>query len=417
MMNTLGDTPVVSASATTLRHRLADRLRDQGTAHTTAVHDALRTVPRHLFVPGVPLEDAYTDEAVYTKEKDGVSLSAASQPTIVATMLEQLAVEPGHHVLEVGAGTGYNAALLAAIAGPDGHVTTIDVDEDLVDGARTHLDAAGVTGVDVILGDGALGHPKSAPYDRVEATVGAYEVPTAWLDQLAPDGRLLVPLRLAGAASRTIVFERASGAWVDHGSEMATFMPLRGGIGDDSRTVVDLTGTGEVTLQTHRDNQPHTDPTTLIGILESPRHSNWTGVTFGSGESFEWLDLWLACALPNPIMRMNVKATARKRGLVFPMFPVAAMATTRDGTLAYLTIRTADPVEDAPRYEVGVIAHGPDADDLAATFAAHIRTWDHDGFRTRTVRFALEDHPAPANPAHGRFVLARPDHPVTVTWQ
>ncbi|OPC76771.1 methyltransferase, FxLD system [Embleya scabrispora] len=418
MTNTLGDTPVSPASITTLRHRLADRLRDRGAARTPAVHDALRTVPRHLFVPHAPIADAYADEAVYTKERDGVSLSAASQPTIVATMLEQLAVEPGHHILELGAGTGYNAALLAAIAGPHGHVTTIDVDEDLVTDARAHLDAARITGVDVVLGDGALGHPKSAPYDRVVATVGAHEVPTAWLDQLAPDGRLLVPLRLAGAASRTIAFERENGDWVDRGSEMAVFMPLRGGIGDDSRTVVDLTGTGEVTLQTHRDNHPHTDPTTLAGVLDNPRHTTWSGVTFGSGESFEWLDLWLACAMTNPIMRMNVQATARERGLVAPMFPIAAMATTTpDGTLAYLTIRAADPVDDAPRYEVGVIAHGPHAADLADTFAGHVSTWDRDGFRTRTVRFALEDHPAPTDPSRGRFVLTRPDHPVTVTWQ
>lgn len=416
MTDTLGNAP--TPSVTDLRHRLADTLRSEGTVRSTAVHNALRTVSRHLFVPDAPIEDAYSDEAVYTKAKDGVSLSAASQPTIVAAMLEQLAVEPGQRILEIGAGTGYNAALLAAITGPDGHVTTIDVDDDLVHGARAHLDAAGVTDVDVVLGDGALGHPKAAPYDRVVATVGAHEVPTAWLDQLAPDGRLLLPLRLAGAVSRTIIFERAPGTWVDRGSEMAVFMPLRGGIGDDSRTVVDLTGTSEITLQTHRDNHPHTDPATLTGVLDTPRHTVWTGVMFGNGESFEWLDLWLGCALANPIMRMNVEPGARERGLVSPMFPIAAMATTTPaGALAYLTIRAGEPVDGAARHEVGVIAHGPGAGDLAETVAGHIRTWDRDGFRTRTVRFALEDRPAPSDPVNGRFVLARPDHPVTVAWQ
>ncbi|MFI6585648.1 hypothetical protein [Embleya sp. NPDC050493] len=101
-------------------------------------------------------------------------------------------------------------------------------------------------------------------------------------------------MRMAGAA-RTIAFERENGAWVDRGSEMAVFMPLRGGIGDDSRTVVDLTGTGEVTLHTHRDNHPHTDAATLAGVLDNPRHTTWSGVTFGSGESFDgWTCGWTA---------------------------------------------------------------------------------------------------------------------------
>ncbi|MQA87715.1 MAG: methyltransferase domain-containing protein [Streptosporangiales bacterium] len=126
-------------------------------------------------------------------------MSAASQPTIVATMLEQLQAEPGHHVLELGAGTGYNATLLAHLVGNDGQVTTTDVDDDIVDGARAGLAAAGVDNVRVILGDAALGYPGGAPYDRIIATVGAYGLPPAWLEQLAPHGRLVVPLRLRGS--------------------------------------------------------------------------------------------------------------------------------------------------------------------------------------------------------------------------
>jgi len=118
--------------------------------------------------------------------------------------------------------------------------------------------------VDVILTDGALGHPEAAPFDRVIATVGTFEVPTAWLEQLAPGGRLVVPVRLAGAASRSIIVERDGDGWVSRGSEMAVFMPLRG-IGDDKRRVIDLTGTGEVTLQTHKDNANATDADILAG--------------------------------------------------------------------------------------------------------------------------------------------------------
>lgn len=323
-------------------------------------------------------------------------------------MLEQLQIEPGHRVLELGAGTGYNAALMAAIAGKAGHVTTIDVDDDLVDNARKHLAAADITGVNVILADGALGHPEAAPFDRVIATVGAFEVPTAWLEQLAPGGRLVVPVRLAGAASRSIIFERDGDGWVSRGSEMAVFMPLRG-IGDDRRRVIDLTGTGEVTLQTHKDNADATDAGTLAGVFHTPRHEVWTGVQSVPMQSFEWLDLWLACRLANPIMRLEVEAAANDSGLVTPMFPTVAMATTTsDGSLAYLTIRPAEPGPDGGRrYEVGVIGHGGSGQELAEHVGNEITTWDQ-GFRSRSVRFAIPDTPAAPAADASRFVLDRP---------
>ncbi len=410
-----------SASASERRAALVDRLRDEKVIRTPSVEAAFRSVPRHLFLPGVPLEVAYADEPVYTKRDDssGVSLSAASQPRIVAMMLEQLQLQPGDHVLEVGAGTGYNAALLAAITGDAGHVTAIDIDQDLVDGARQHLAAAGITNVEVILGDGALGHAIGAPYDRVIATVGAFETPPAWLEQLAPHGRLLVPLRLAGAESRSIVFERVGDGWHSRGSEMNVFMPLRG-IADDARRVIDISPAGDrlVTVEAHQDNDHATDPATLAGVLDSPREHAWTGVHFSPGESFEWLHLWLACRLPNPIMRMNVEPAAKEADLVSPVFPIATMATTTaDGSLAYLTIRPAEPGEDGrKRYEIGVIAHGPTAPELAEHVGEDVSTWDT-RFRDRHVHFAIPDTLPAADPNAGRFVLDRPHHPLTVTWE
>ncbi|CAJ61344.1 MULTISPECIES: methyltransferase, FxLD system [Frankia] len=416
MPATVSDASVSSDPARDLRAKLADRLC-QDTVKTPEVETAIRDVPRHLFLPGVPLEQAYADDPVYTKHDSGVSISAASQPRIVAMMLEQLHLESGHRVLEVGAGTGYNAALMAAIVGTSGHITAVDIDEDLVESARTHLAAAGVTNVDVVLGDGAFGHPDAAPYDRVIATVGAVETPTAWLDQLAPAGRLVVPLRLAGAASRSIIFERDQDGWISRGSEMCTFMPLRG-FGDDARGTVDLTGTGEVTLQTHRDNSHATNQETLTGVLDTPRYEAWTGVVFGPGESFEWLYLWLACGLANPLMRMNVDTAAKKRGLVSPMFSTVAMSTSAaDGSLAYLTLRPAPPAADGSRqYEVGVLGHGPTGQQLATDVGQQITLWDQ-GFRHRHVTFALPDTPPTANTDGGRFVLHRPHRPITVTWE
>lgn len=407
-----------ATSADKLRAELADHLCKDNTVRTAAVESAFRQVPRDLFLPVVPLQEAYADEPVYTKhDGTGTRISAASQPKIVGMMLEQLQIQPGHRVLEIGAGTGYNAALMATITGEAGHVTTIDVDDDLVDDARKHLAAAGITNVDVILADGALGHPETAPFDRIIATVGAFAVPTTWLEQLAPDGRLVAPVRLAGAASRSIVFERDHDGWVSRGSEMAVFMPLRG-IGDDARRIIDLTGTGEVTLQAHRDNAHATHPDTLVGVFDTPRREVWTGAHFVPMESFEWLDLWLACRLPNPIMRMEVEPAAKNSGLVTPMFPRVAMATTTaDGSLAYLTIRPAEPGPDGGRrFEVGVVGHGTSGQKLAERVGTEITSWDQ-GVRSRSVHFVIPNAPVAPAAGAGRFVLERPDNPMTVIWE
>ncbi|MFF3115430.1 methyltransferase domain-containing protein [Kitasatospora sp. NPDC057904] len=228
------DTP----AADQLRDALTERLLTGKHITSAPVEAAFRAVPRKHFLPSFPLDVAYADNPTYTKtDGSGTQISAASQPTIVAIMLEQLAAQPGERIFEAGAGTGVNAAYMATIVGPDGHVVAVDVDDDLVDGARKHLSDAGITNVDVILGDGALGHPDGVPYDRVIATVSTSEMPTAWLQQVKPGGRILLPLRLRGAASRVIAFERDGDAWASVDDRLAVFMPLRGSMDDERRTV------------------------------------------------------------------------------------------------------------------------------------------------------------------------------------
>ncbi|WTW93468.1 methyltransferase, FxLD system [Streptomycetaceae bacterium NBC_01309] len=401
-------------SPDTLRNALVDRLIDDGTLRTPHIEAAFRTVPRHEFLPGVPIDDAYADEAVYVKhDASGVRISAASQPGIVAMMLEQLAARPGDTVFEAGAGTGYNAALLGAIVGMDGakgRVLAVDIDDDLVAGARKHLASAGVKNVDAVCADGALGHPEHTPYDRGIATVGAFEMQDAWLSGLKPGGRFVAPIRLRGTASRSIAFERdAEGGdrWVSVDSQLAVFMPLRG-IGDDARTYVPIAP--GVVLQVHGDQ----DVRVTEGVLDKERHQVWTGVRYAGNESFEWLDLWLSLRLRNALMRMNVEDDGRalvESGILTPMFGWGAMATTDSGDLAYLTLR---PVQtpDGKRYEVGVIGHGSAA--LAHQVADEIRVWNQD-YRDRTVRIEIPDHAE--TPTADRFVLPRKHHPMTVVWQ
>ncbi|WP_406110359.1 methyltransferase, FxLD system [Kitasatospora purpeofusca] len=417
-MTTLSsDTASATPTAEELRAALTDRLLEQGAIRTTAVENAFRTVAREHFLPGFPLETAYADNPTYTKDDgSGTQISAASQPAIVALMLDQLDPQPGDRIFEAGAGPGVNAAYLGHIVGADGHVVTVDVDEDLVDGARKHLADAGITNVEAVLGDGALGHQAAAPFDRIIATVSTSEMPTPWLKQVRPTGRIVLPLRLRGTASRTIAFERGKNGWVSVDDRLAVFMPLRGSM-DDARRTVHLNGEGDVSLQVHKDQDDAVNAELLAGVLDTARQETWTGVTIPGGTTYEYQDLWLALTLPNSLMRMNVTGTARERGIVTPMFGWGAMATVQGASFAYLTLCPGEPTADGRKtYETGVISHGSDGAALGDLVAEEIRAWST-GYRDRTLRIELPDATEAEDREAGRFVLDRPHHPITVTWE
>ncbi|WP_374727578.1 methyltransferase, FxLD system [Haloactinomyces albus] len=390
------------------RNGLVDQLREQGRISDDRVEQAVRETPRHLFVPNTPLTEAYTNDAVYTKHDDTGAISAASQPGIVTMMLEQLHVTEGRQVLEIGAGTGYNAALLAHLAGPDGHVTTIDVDDDLVTDARTHLANAEVDNVEVILGDGALGHPDGAPYDRVIATVGAAGLPEAWRNQTAHSGRLVVPVRIAGSVARSIAFERCGDHWTSVDSQLCGFMPLRAGVADDPRRILEITEDASVQLYAHCEQD--IDARALAGVLDTPAQEVWTGVEFVKAEPLDPVWLWLACALPNSLSRMPVHPNAIDSGLVSPMLGWGSMATVDGSSLAYLTMRV-----DQGRHEIGAIGHGPAGTSLAETMAHEIATWSQ--YRSRSLGFAFHSRGTAPEPGPGQHVITRPSGSFTVTWQ
>jgi protein-L-isoaspartate(D-aspartate) O-methyltransferase len=184
-----------------LRQRLVAHLRRAGTLTDPAVERAFLTVPRELFVAPLAarngLQAVYRDRAIVTKRDVlGRPSSSSSQPRIMAAMLQQLQVRPGQRVLEVGAGSGYNAALLATLVGPGGLVVSVELDDQVARSAQAAL-ARGGYPVQVAAADGRHGWAAQAPFDRIIVTASTDDVPRAWFDQLVVGGRLVLPLRLS----------------------------------------------------------------------------------------------------------------------------------------------------------------------------------------------------------------------------
>lgn len=215
-----------------LKDALADELKGGGYIRSAPVEAAFRAVDRHLFVPEVEPEAAYRNEVIPLKVDGRTVESSASQPAIVATMLEQLGLRPGQRVLEVGAGSGYNAALMAHVVGGRGRVVTVEIEAALARRARERLAAAGFGRVEVVHGDGMLGYPEAAPYDRVVLTALARDVAPAWREQLRPDGRLLLPLEVLPGLQVCVAFEPAGDHLTGVSARWCGFLRLRGPLTD-----------------------------------------------------------------------------------------------------------------------------------------------------------------------------------------
>ena len=178
-------TPSKDQLASAKGRMLNDHLRGRGISDPRILA-AFEAVPRERFISPDRIGQAYADCPLPIGYEQTIS-----QPYIVAEMIQQLRPQPHHRILDVGAGSGYQAALLARLVA---HVYAIERIEALADQARQRLDALGVTNVTIHTGDGSVGWPEEAPFDGIISGAASPDVPPEWLEQLAEDGRIVAPI-------------------------------------------------------------------------------------------------------------------------------------------------------------------------------------------------------------------------------
>lgn len=176
---------------------------------------AISAVPRERFVAASDAQRAWDNVALPIGSGQTIS-----QPLVVARMCEILAVAPGERVLDVGTGSGYHAAVFAALGA---HVTTVEIVPELAAAARARL--AGIAGVECVVGDGRFGHPPNAPYDAISIAAQASEIPPAMLEQLADGGRLVAPVRRR-RQERLVLVTRTPAGVERKELEQVRFVPL-----------------------------------------------------------------------------------------------------------------------------------------------------------------------------------------------
>jgi protein-L-isoaspartate(D-aspartate) O-methyltransferase len=401
MLMSMRATSESTERVTEARARLAESLRVSGMAGA-AVSDAFLAVPRHVFLPQESAARAYEDTAIVTKsDADGLPVSASTQPAMMAIMLEQLGLAAGQRVLEIGTGTGYNAALIAEIVGDPASVVTIDVESDLVDKARSSLTAIGLAGVTVVCGDGADGVPGDAPYDRIIVTAGVWDLFPQWLAQLSPGGRIVAPISVRGI-QLSVAFEHTGVPWVGRSAKRCGFIRMTGPSAGPEALVPLGPQPGLHALVTDG-SAPEAGAIyeAVSGpAVEVPIPS---GLRVGGIAELADLDLWLALTEPD-LSRLNL--LGRHEGHASPdqqriacQMPLGGFAQYDSGGqlgLAAFPVPSGLGGPDRP-IEVAVHGYGPGGVVLARYLAERASVWDGLG-RPGAASLELAAYPAGTRP-------------------
>ncbi|MFD7307709.1 methyltransferase, FxLD system [Promicromonospora sp. NPDC059942] len=396
-----------SVSPEDLRERMIAELVESGVLSDPRIEAAFRAVPREVFAPaGTPPEMSYaTDDALRTRFADnGRALSSLSAPTMHAGNLAQAQIEDGQRVLEIGSG-GPNAAMLAHLVGPTGQVVSVDIDEGVTARTRTGLAQLGLTDrVEVVTADAAepLGR---GVFDRIMVTVSPWSLPGTWVEQLAPDGILVVPLQVAPGLQRIIGFRKKDGRLVSESTVPGGFVPLQGA-GLFNPASAQLTGPSgkPVTFRFPGNEIPEWFGVS-DDVLASDPVEAWSGVIYRNRTI--WLDV-LTYLLVQPGACAMEAEDATDRGSDMSFYP----ALVDGASFAALHRRPASETS----VEVGAIGKGPDAArltkrlaDLVARFGAH-----HRGTEPLFQWWPTGTEPDDVPPSV--TVLPRPHGTLTISW-
>jgi protein-L-isoaspartate(D-aspartate) O-methyltransferase len=361
-----------------LQTRLVEELINKKVLKSKEIEKAFLTVPRHLFLPGVDLEKVYSDAPVVTKWDGEFPLSSSSQPSVYAIMLEQLELKEGMKILEIGAGTGFNAALLAQITGDSRKVITIDIDKDITGAAQKNLISAGIQNVKVVCGRGELGYEAEAPYDRIVITAGVWDIYPEWFKQLKPGGILLLPMIIKIHDQASFAFKHVNGHLESISISSCKFMELRG---DYTKPVnpVTIGKSGIITLVSSA--TPLKNKEKYFSSFINPRKDTPTGISASYSEydrSFlPWLEITEPkfCVLSSSVESPGLTylpAPYKFKGKTVPMF---------FGISEKENVALIDCIEENP----GKGGHGQE------TFAFHISTYsDNDSLAKHLQKRIIE---------------------------
>ncbi|MGH3983615.1 MAG: hypothetical protein ACRDST_13270 [Pseudonocardiaceae bacterium] len=262
--------------------------------------------------------------------------------------------------------------------------------------------------MNVVLADAENGVPERGPYDRIIVTAGAWDIPPAWVEQLAPGGRIAVPLRRRGL-TRALALDRNGDHLVSRSAMICGFVKIQGA-GANFGRLLPLRGE-EIGLR-FDDGWPGDHPHELDGVLGTQRAEVWSGVTIGGRESFETLQFWLATTFPG-FCRLTADADADQGSvLIDPGNQWYDLAAVDSDSFTYLTTRRVGPGKS----EFGAHAFGPHAPAVAEAMVEQVRVWDRDRRGSPGPDFAVWPKDTPDERLPVGVVIDKRHTRVTISW-